>query len=118
RQSRGLLETFSQRQLVGAQPFIGVRLGEGTEQFLVGFRGDYRFPGNPYRLVPEVGLGFSDDGVALNAIGNVIYPFAGDYLTQVQPYAGAGVGFVSDSGLSGLDLALNVLAGAEYTLPN
>ena len=118
RQSRGLLNTFSQRQLVGAQPFIGLRLGEGTEQFLVGVRGDYRFPGNSYRFVPEVGLGFSDDGVALNAIGNVVYPFASDYLTQVQPYVGAGVGFVSDSGLSGLDLALNVLGGAEYTLPN
>lgn len=118
RRSSGLLDTFSQRQLVGGQPFIGVRVGEGTEQFLVGFRGDYRFPGNNYRFVPEVGLGFSEEGVALNAIGNVLYPFAGGYLTQVQPYAGAGVGFVSDSGLSGLDLALNVLAGAEYTLPN
>ena len=112
-----IVETFRQRELVAIQPIIGIRTGEGPEQFLIGARGDYRFPGRRARALPELALAFGD-GVAFSAFGNVAYPFFGGYLDQIQPYAGGGIGFVSDSGLSGLDLAFNLLAGAEYTLPN
>ncbi len=112
-----LMQTFAQRQLVSVLPFIGVRLGESTNQFLIGARADYRFPGKKYWFVPEAALGFSSDGVALSALGNVVYPL-GNVLSQVRPYVGAGAGFVTDSGLSGLDLTLNLLAGAEYSLVN
>ncbi|MDX1547245.1 MAG: hypothetical protein R3247_09670 [Rhodothermales bacterium] len=117
REPSTLVETFNQRELVAVQPLIGLRLGEGPEQFLIGARADYRFPGRQSRLAPELALAFGDK-VALSALANVLYPFGGGYLDTVQPYAGAGVGFVSDSGLSGLDLTLNLLVGAEYTFSN
>ena len=114
--STGLLK--DKVKLNAVWPVIGVREGEGPTQFLVGARADYAFPGKRYRMIPELALGISDGGVAISALGNVAYPFLGGISEPVQPYAGAGLGFVTDEGLSGLDLTFNLVLGGEYALAN
>ncbi len=118
RRDNTVVGTFQQRDLESLWPIIGVRSGEGPEQLLVGARLDYAFPGQRYRLMPELAFGFSDEGVALSALGNVAYPFFGNFVESVQPYVGAGVGLVSDSGIKGLDLTFNLMVGTQYSLPN
>lgn len=115
----GLIAQFQQRELVGASPLIGVRVGEGAEVFLIGGRADFRFPGRKVRFLPEATIGFGE-ATALSLFGNLAVPLElSERRLAVQPYVGAGIGVVTDGGLfSGPDLALNLLAGAEYTTPN
>ena len=106
--------SFQQREFAGALPFVGFRAGEGDEQFLIGGRADFRLPGRRARLWPEVALGIGSD-VSLNAIANLAVPLDVVDL-PVQPYVGAGLGVVTDSGIfSGPDLVLNALGGVSYT---
>ena len=102
------------RDLESVLPFTGFRLGEGPEQLLIGVRGDYRSPGGGwFRLMPEAALGFGG-GTSINLAANAAVPIGNRYVPPYRPYAGLGIGLVSESGLSGLELGWNLLAGAEY----
>lgn len=115
---RGLVNAFQDRERAGVLPFTGVRVGRGPEQFLIGTRLDYRFPGRSVRFMPEVVIGFGD-GTSLNLIANAVQPLRFTLgVDAAQPYVGGGLGFVSNDGLSGLNLVLNLLGGVEYTLGN
>ena len=102
------------RDLESVLPFTGFRLGEGPAQMLVGVRGDYRSPGGGwFRLMPEAALGFGG-GTSINLAANAAVPIGSRYVPPYRPYAGLGIGLVSESGLSGLELGWNLLAGVEY----
>ena len=106
-------ESMFRRNLRAVSPLVGFRFGDETE-FLVGARGDYSTRFSRLRFAPELELGFGG-GTSINLLGNGIVPVGGDLGYGVQPYVGAGLGFVSESGLSGLSFGINLLAGAEYT---
>ena len=106
-------ESMFRRNLRAISPLVGFRFGDETE-FLVGARGDYSTRFSRLRFAPEFELGFGG-GTSVNLLGNGIVPVGGDLGYGVQPYVGAGLGFVSESGLSGLSFGINLLAGAEYT---
>ena len=111
--SGGSQESMFRRNLRAISPVIGFRFGDETE-FLVGARGDYSTRFSRLRFAPELELGFGG-GTSINLLGNGIVPVGGDLGYGVQPYVGAGLGFVSESGLSGLSFGINLLAGADYT---
>ncbi|HEV2125178.1 MAG TPA: hypothetical protein VGW38_20705, partial [Chloroflexota bacterium] len=106
-------ESIFRRNLQAVSPLVGLRFGDETE-FLVGARGDYGTPFSWLQFAPEFELGFGD-GTSINLIGNGIVPVGGNLAYGTQPYVGAGLGFVSESGLSGLGFGINLLAGAQYT---
>lgn len=110
---------FGRRTLQGIYPIVGIRAGQGPEQFLLGLRGDYRsVTGGRLRVMPEVAFGFGD-GTSFAFVGNGVLPFAGALAgPSLQPYAGVGAGLVSERGLRGIGLALNLLAGVEYPVGN
>ncbi len=103
------------REYMGLLPMAGFRFGDGPEQFLLGGRAEYRLPGSFFMFMPEGHLGFGD-GLSINLFGNGIVPFS--RYSDLRPYAGAGLGVVTNDWLSGLNLAFNLLGGVEYTLPN
>ncbi len=96
-------------------PTAGYAIGPG--RFLVGARGDYGSDrgvgvgGLDFRFQPEAMIGFGD-GVSLDLLVNGIVDvntlqrYIGD---SVSPYAGAGLGLTTETGLG-----VNVLLGAEY----
>lgn len=107
-------QSFYQRNLQAVSPVVGLRFGNETE-FLVGARGDYSTGLSWLRFAPELELGFGG-GTSINLFGNGIVPVGGNNLGfGTQPYVGAGLGLVSESGLSGLAFGVNLLAGAQYT---
>ena len=106
-------ESFYRRNLQAVSPVIGLRFGDETE-FLVGARGDYGTRFSRLRFAPEFELGFGG-GTSVNLLGNGIVPVGGNLGYGVQPYVGAGLGFASESGLSGLAFGINLLAGGQYT---
>jgi hypothetical protein len=111
--SNGLLDIFAQRQLDSILPFVGIRLKDGVDRVIFGARSDYRFPDQKVRFMPEVAITVGD-AVGISALANAAW-FPYDFNDYTHFYAGTGLGFVSDKGLSGLELKLNLFAGVEYT---
>jgi len=109
----GILSGIGRREREGISPYLGYRSGEGPSQVLLGVRAHYRVGGRRLRFMPEFALGFGD-GTSINAASNVVLPLAPN--GRINPYAGAGIGLLSDAGFSGLNLALNLLGGVEYTV--
>ncbi len=103
------------RQFTNAFPYLGFRTGNGTNQFLFGVRAEFTRPTNTgFKFVPEAAFGFGD-GTSFQVFGNAVFPFASDdYVRDLYPYAGVGLGFISREGLKGLDLGLNLMLGADY----
>ncbi len=102
-------------RLSGVMPLGGVRWGTGATQALVGVKADLRLPSGDVRFVPEVIVGLGD-GVSFAAFANGVLPLHLGFARSFQPYVGAGVGLNTRSGLGGLGLALNLLAGTEYPI--
>jgi hypothetical protein len=94
-------------------PYGGVRWGGGLTQALVGVRGEFRQADGGARFVPEVAVGFGDGAASFQAFGNYVLPITSP-VEPFMPYAGAGLGLTTRSGLDGLGVALNLLAGTEY----
>jgi hypothetical protein len=113
RSQNSWIASLQQREFAGVFPFLGVRVGEGAEQGLLGVRADFRLPGRRVRFWPEAAIGIGSES-SLNVLANLAVPLEVDL--PAQPYLGAGVGVVTDSGIfSGADLVLNTFAGFEYT---
>lgn len=107
--------TVGSRELEAVSPYVGFRVGAGPSQVLVGARGHYRFAGRRLRFMPELALGFGD-GTSISAVANAVLPLSPG--GPINPYGGAGVGLLSDAGVSGLGLALNLFGGVAYTFGN
>ncbi len=109
---RGIMASIRQRRRVAVLPLIGIRLGSGPEQLLIGARADYRFYGRKVRFLPEAVIGVGPS-IAFEVLGNLAWDFS--FVGPLRPYAGPGIGFISDRGLAGLEFAVNLLVGAEYS---
>ncbi len=102
------------RRFTNAYPFVGFRTGEGRNQFLFGVRAEYAsLSGTGYKFVPEAAFGFGD-GTSFQAFGNAVFPFGSSYGSDLNPYAGVGLGILTRAGLKGLDVGINLLIGADY----
>jgi len=107
---RGILGTFGKPRLAALQPHLGLRMG-GESQFLLGVRGDVRFSRLGFRVLPEAGLGISDQ-VSIAVLGNAAWD-----IRSVGPldfYGGPGIGFFVDKSFSEFELVLNLLVGTEF----
>jgi hypothetical protein len=108
------------RPLTYVMPIVGGRAGEGPEQVQVGVRADYRkTPSSRFHLLPEVAVGIGDGRTSLSVLANGAFRVLQNRVPRwtglpLQPYTGAGLGIVSDSGLT-LEPVLNVLLGTTYS---
>ncbi len=116
RERRGGITRPFGRGLTGVQPMTGFRTGDGSTQAVLGLRGDFRAPDSNIRFVPELSAGFGDDDTSYTVMGSGILPISLGQQNPVTPYAGLGVGFITRSGFSGLNLVFNLAVGAEYRL--
>lgn len=112
-EDRHWLRSIGPPQLVALLPSLGLRFDDVGPQLLLGFRGDYRFEEQSFRVMPEVGLGIGSQ-VSISAMGNIAWDLR--EFGPVNSYAGAGLGLIADDGLSHLEFALNLLVGAEYSI--
>lgn len=106
---------FTRSSLQGVLPTLGARLSGDSDidnAFLIGARSAFSLPGRPLRVQPEFFLGIGNN-ISFDVGINGVVPFS---VGGLQPYAGGGIGLVSESGFSGLDLVLNLIVGAEYPL--
>ena len=105
------------RSLTGVQPIGGFRAGDGTTQGILGVRGDFRQAESSIRFIPELSAGFGGDGTSYTLLASGMLPLISvGPERRITPYTGLGAGFTTRSGLSGLNLRLNLLVGAEYQL--
>jgi polyhydroxyalkanoate synthesis regulator phasin len=105
------------RSLTGVQPIGGFRTSDGTTQGILGVRGDFRQAESSIRFIPELSAGFGGDGTSYTLLASGMLPLISVGPEQrITPYTGLGAGFTTRSGLSGLNLRLNVALGVEYQL--
>jgi len=105
------------RSLTGVQPIGGFRTSDGTTQGILGVRGDFRQAESSIRFIPELSAGFGGDGTSYTLLASGMLPLISvGPERRITPYTGLGAGFTTRSGLSGLNLRLNLLVGAEYQL--
>jgi len=105
------------RSLTGVQLVGGFRTGDGAAQGILGVRGDFRQAESSIRFIPEFSAGFGGDGTSYTLLASGMLPLISvGPERRITPYTGLGAGFTTRSGLSGLNLRLNLLVGAEYQL--
>ncbi len=86
----------------------------GDGRFLIGVRGDYGgdapFQSYGFRFAPEVVIGLGD-GLSFDLVANALVDLnvLEPYLAGIQPYAGAGLGLTTETGLG-----INLLVGGQY----
>lgn len=105
------------RSLTAIQPIGGFRTGDGTTQGILGVRGDFRQAGSSIRFIPELSAGFGGNGTSYTLLASGVLPLISvGPERRITPYTGLGAGFTTRSGLSGLNLRLNLALGVEYQL--
>ena len=111
------------RPLTYLVPIAGYRGGEGTNQFQIGVRGDYRStPTSRLHFVPELSFGLGGGEVSPTILLNGAYSFLRSTTTDfvsapVEPYAGAGVGIASLGGFT-FEPVTNLMFGLDYRFSN
>ncbi len=93
----------------GLAPVIGYNTDE-PKQFLVGLRADFLHRARPFRLTPELVMGFGDDEVTTNVNLNALYDSGLVLLEQWYPYGGIGLGLLNRDEL---ELVLNLVVGSD-----
>lgn len=95
-------------RLVGMAPVTGYNLDE-PKQGLLGIRADFLHKERPFRLVPELVLGFGDD-VTTNVNLNGIYDAGFAVLDYMYPYGGIGLGLLKRDDL---EMVFNLVIGTD-----
>jgi len=99
-------------RFVGVAPLTGYNLDE-PHQGLVGVRADFIHRERPFRLVPELVMGFGDDEVTTNVNMNGIYELGFAVLDRLYPYGGIGLGLLDREDL---ELVLNLIVGSDIRI--
>lgn len=94
------------------QPLTGYNFDE-PKQGLLGLRVEFQKSGRPYRLWPEIILGFGDDQTTYNVNLNAAYMSGFGFADRAYPYGGLGLGFLDRDDL---ELVLNMFVGSEIRL--
>lgn len=82
-------------------------------QFLLGLRAEFVHRTQPYRLVPELIMGFGDSKTTTNVNLNGIYDLGIGILDRLYPYGGLGIGLLNRDEL---ELVLNVIIGTDIQI--
>jgi opacity protein-like surface antigen len=107
------------RPLTYVAPVTGFRMGEGPNQLQLGVRADYRVrPAARFHLMPEVtfgvGSGRRTGSLLINGAYSVLEDRAVEWTgAPLEPYAGVGLGILSDGGLE-FEVVTNVMLGTSY----
>ena len=96
-------------RFAGVHPLLGYNI-DRPHQALVGVRGELHRPGRPYRLLPEVVVGFGDNKTTYNVNLNGAYDLGIGLADYLYPYGGLGLGFLDRDDL---ELVLNLLIGSD-----
>jgi hypothetical protein len=99
-------------RFVGVAPLTGYNLDQ-PHQGLVGVRADFIHRERPFRLAPELVMGFGDDEVTTNVNMNGIYDLGFAVLDRLYPYGGIGLGLLNRENL---ELVLNLVVGSDIRI--
>ncbi|UCF77811.1 MAG: hypothetical protein JSW03_06780 [Candidatus Eiseniibacteriota bacterium] len=96
-------------RFTGLAPLTGYNI-DSPHQWLIGVRADFVHQTRPFRLTPELVMGFGDDEVTTNVNLNWLYDLGLEILEGAYPYGGIGLGFLDRDEL---ELVLNLIVGCE-----
>ncbi len=109
-----VLQRFRQTRTSDLRPYLGLGVGDGNAQFVLGLRADLG-PMNTasgFRFVPELAVGLGEGSMSVLALANVQYPFGSVAGTGMfRPYITLGAGVFSPT-----VLAINTAVGSSIAL--
>ncbi len=99
-------------RFAGLSPLTGYNF-DAPHQGLIGVRADFVHRAKPYRLVPELVMGFGDDKTTINFNLNGFYDLGVSLLERLHPYGGIGLGLLHRDEL---ELVLNLVIGTDIQI--
>jgi hypothetical protein len=93
-------------------PLAGFSFNDPT-QGLLGLRADFVHRTRPYRLAPEIIMGFGDDETTVNVNLNGLVDFGFGAFDRLYPYGGVGIGLLNGAEL---EFVLNLVLGSDIRI--